>query len=155
MTISGAKRILEKALSENGENDIIVAYLYDYYAVSKEKTERYIKCTEKAEHSGCVDERNYIIGEISLKSIIYRLDNGASLDNLCDERILSENGWGIGEVVRMVKLHKPFPKDAVPSLVKESYDDYLKYKEENKNRINSANERFLGLIKNFGYTGMI
>jgi len=155
MTISGAKRILEKALSENGDNDIIIAKLYDYYAASKERTEKYIQLIEKSKHTGSVDERDYTIGEISVKSIINRLDHGASLDSLCDERILSEDGWSIGEVVRMIKLHKPFPKDGVPVLVKESFDDYLKYKEENKNRLKSANERFVGLIKNFGYTGMI
>ena len=154
MTISAAKRILEKRILENN-GDKTIAIIYDYYAATKERTERFIKHIERSEHTGCIDENDYAIGEISLQSILDRLNNGAALDDICDERMLSKEGYTIGEVVRSLKLYKPWPSVCVPGLVQDSFDDYLKYKEENKSRENAANEKFLGLIKNFGYVSMI
>ena len=155
MTISAAKRILEKRLLENNGKDKTLAIIYDYYAAAKERTERFIKHVEKSENKGLVNEEDYAIGEVSLQSIIDRINAGATLDSICDDRMLSNEGWSIGEIVRMLKLNKPWPGVCVPGLVQDSLDDYQKYKEENKSRLDNANEKFLGLIKNFGYAGMI
>ena len=155
MTISAAKRILEKKIKENNGKDKTLAIVYDYYAAAKERTERFIKHIERSENTGLVNEEDYAIGEISLQSILDRLNNGAVLDDACDERMLSKEYWTIGEVVRSLKLCKPWPSVCLPGLVQNSFDDYQKYKEENKSRENAANEKFLGLIKNFGYVGMI
>jgi len=154
MTISAAKRILEKRISENN-GDKTIAIIYDYYAAAKERTERFIKHIERSEHTGCINEEDYAIGNISLQSILERLNQGASLESVCDETLLEEKGWSIGEVVRILKLNKPWPSVCVPGLVQDSFDDYLKYKEDNKTRINDANQKFFGLIKNFGYVDMI
>ena len=155
MTISAAKRILEKRLLENNGKDKTLAIIYDYYAAAKERIERFIRHVERSENTGLVNEEDYAIGEISLQSILDRLNNGAALDDICDEKMLSKECWTIGEAVRALKLYKPWPSACVAGFVQDSFDDYLKYKEVNKSRIDDANQKMLGLIKNFGYVGMI
>lgn len=157
MTITSAKRILEKLLLENGGNDITIVNLYDYYAETKERTERFIAQINSNMHQGAIDDRDYIIGKVSVKSILERISNGATLESICDDRIKINNGWSIGEVVRMLKLksYKNRKVECISAFIKKSYDEYCKYQEENKALINDSNQKFLNLIKNFGYCGMI
>lgn len=54
-----------------------------------------------------------------------------------------------------LKSYKNRKVECIPVFIKKSYDEYCKYKKKNKALINDSNQKFLNLINNFGYCGLI